>query len=88
MKKTLKILTLLLAFVMMLQTASLLSFASSDAQEAEYMSLDAHLGAADDKTLAMQLYEALKSIEEKTDTFINILDGLHTYAQNLAGGET
>ncbi len=37
---------------------------SSDAQEAEYMSLDAHLGAADDKTLAMQLYEALKSIEK------------------------
>lgn len=36
---------------------------SSEAQEAEYMSLDAHLGAADDKTLAMQLYEALKSIE-------------------------
>lgn len=38
---------------------------SSDAQEAEYMSLDAHLGAADDKTLAMQLYEALKSVEKK-----------------------
>lgn len=38
---------------------------SSDAQEAEYMSLDAHLGAADDKTLAMQLYEALKSIEKE-----------------------
>ena len=37
----------------------------SDAQEAEYMSLDAHLGAADDKTLAMQLYEALKSIEKE-----------------------
>ena len=38
---------------------------SSDAQEAEYMSLDAHLGAADDKTLAMQLYEALISIEKE-----------------------
>lgn len=38
---------------------------SSDAQEAEYMSLDAHLGAADDKTLAMQLYEAMKSIEKE-----------------------
>lgn len=38
---------------------------SSDAQEAEYMSLDAHLGAADDKTLAMQLYEALKCIEKE-----------------------
>lgn len=37
---------------------------SSEAQEAEYMNLDAHLGAADDKTLAMQLYEALKSIEQ------------------------
>lgn len=37
---------------------------SSEAQEAEYMSLDAHLGAADDKTLAMQLYEALKSVEK------------------------
>lgn len=40
---------------------------SSEAQEAEYMSLDAHLGAADDKSLAVQLYEALKHIEkEKT----------------------
>lgn len=38
---------------------------SSNAQEAEYMSLDAHLGAADDKSLAMQLYEALKSIEKE-----------------------
>ena len=38
---------------------------SSDAQEAEYMSLDAHLGAADDKALAMQLYEALKSVEKE-----------------------
>ena len=38
-----------------------------DAQESELMSLDAHLGATDDKTLAMQLYDALKSIEaEKT----------------------
>ena len=37
---------------------------SSEAQEAEYMSLDAHLDAADDKTLAMQLYEALKSVEK------------------------
>lgn len=34
-----------------------------DAQESELMSLDAHLGAADEKTLAMQLYDALKSIE-------------------------
>lgn len=38
---------------------------SSESQEAEYMSLDAHLGAADDKTLAMQLYEALKSTEKE-----------------------
>lgn len=38
---------------------------SSESQEAEYMSLDAHLGAADDKTLAMQLYEALKSVEKE-----------------------
>lgn len=34
-----------------------------DAQESELMSLDAHLGAADEKALAMQLYDALKSIE-------------------------
>ena len=34
-----------------------------DAQESELMSLDAHLGAVDEKTLAMQLYDALKSIE-------------------------
>lgn len=34
-----------------------------DTQESELMSLDAHLGAADEKILAMQLYDALKSIE-------------------------
>ena len=34
-----------------------------DAHESELMSLDAHLGAADEKTLAMQLFDALKSIE-------------------------
>ena len=39
--------------------------ASSDSQEAEYLSLDAHLGDADDKTLAMQLYETLKNIEDE-----------------------
>lgn len=36
-----------------------------NAQENELMSLDAHLGAADDKTLAMQLFEALKSTESE-----------------------
>lgn len=34
-----------------------------DAQENEFMSLDAHLGSADEKTLAMQLYEVLKATE-------------------------
>lgn len=34
-----------------------------DAHESELMSLDAHLGTADEKTLAMQLFDALKSIE-------------------------
>lgn len=34
-----------------------------NARENELMSLDAHLGAADEKTLAMQLFDALKSIE-------------------------
>ncbi|MBQ8149961.1 MAG: DNA sulfur modification protein DndD [Clostridia bacterium] len=34
-----------------------------DARESELMSLDAHLGAADDKTLAMQLFDALKTLE-------------------------
>ena len=34
-----------------------------DAQESELMSLDAHLGEKKKKTLAMQLYDALKSIE-------------------------
>ena len=29
------------------------------------MSLDAHLGAADEKTLAMQLFDALKAIERE-----------------------
>lgn len=32
-------------------------------QENELMSLDAHLGSADDKTLAMQLFEVLKATE-------------------------
>ena len=36
-----------------------------DAQESEFLSLEAHLGAADEKTLAMQLFEALKSIEHE-----------------------
>lgn len=34
-----------------------------DAQESELMSLDAHLGAADEKTLAMQLFDTLKTVE-------------------------
>ena len=34
-----------------------------DARESELMSLDAHLGSADEKTLAMQLFDALKSLE-------------------------
>lgn len=38
---------------------------NAEAQEAEYMSLDAHLGAADEKTMAMQLFEALKTIEQE-----------------------
>lgn len=36
-----------------------------DKHENEIISLDAHLGAADDKTAAMQLFEALKVIEEE-----------------------
>ena len=36
-----------------------------DAQESELLSLDAHLGSADEKTLAMQLFETLKSIEKE-----------------------
>lgn len=36
-----------------------------DAQESERMSLDAHLGEADEKAAAMQLYDALKHIEEE-----------------------
>ena len=42
-----------------------------NAQENELLSLDAHLGAADDKTLAMQLFEVLKATEAEkalTDT--------------------
>lgn len=38
---------------------------NAEAQEAEYMSLDAHLGAADEKTMAMQLFEVLKNIEQE-----------------------
>lgn len=36
-----------------------------EAQESEWMSLDAHLGAADEKTLAMQLFDALKAVERE-----------------------
>lgn len=39
-----------------------------DAQENELMSLDAHLGTSDEKALAMQLYEVLKSIESERAT--------------------
>lgn len=48
-----------------------------DAHESELMSLDAHLGAADEKTLAMQLFDALKSIEAEKA----IADS--TYQKNL-----
>lgn len=48
-----------------------------DAHESELMSLDAHLGAADEKTLAMQLFDALKSIEAEKA----IADS--TYQRNL-----
>ena len=34
-----------------------------ETQENQQMSLDAHLGTADEKTLAMQLFDALKSLE-------------------------
>jgi len=37
----------------------------AELQETEYMSLDAHLGAADEKSMAMQLYEVLKSVEKE-----------------------
>jgi len=36
-----------------------------DSQENELMNLDAYLGDANEKTMAMRLYEALKSIEKK-----------------------
>ncbi len=36
-----------------------------ETQESELMSLDAHLGAADERTVAMQLYEALKNLESR-----------------------
>ncbi len=36
-----------------------------ESQENELMSLDAHLGEADEKTLAMQLFDALKLIEQE-----------------------
>lgn len=39
--------------------------ASAQFQENEYMSLDAHLGATDEKTMAMQLYEAVKTLENE-----------------------
>lgn len=38
---------------------------SIDAQENELMSLDAHLGESDEKTMALQLYESLKELEQK-----------------------
>lgn len=36
-----------------------------DAQESELLSLDAHLGTANEKALAMQLFDALKSVEKE-----------------------
>lgn len=37
-------------------------------QESELMSLDSHLDAADDKTVAMRLFDALKDVENKRST--------------------
>ena len=37
----------------------------AEAQETEYMNLDAHLEAVDDKSLAVQLYESIKGIEQQ-----------------------
>lgn len=37
----------------------------AQSQENEYMILDAHLGVADEKTMAVQLFEALKEIEKE-----------------------
>lgn len=45
------------------QITSLVSNAES--QENELLNLDAHLGNADDKTMAMKLFEALKDIEKE-----------------------
>lgn len=45
------------------KVAMLLSNAES--QESEYMSLDAHLGAADEKSMAVQLFEVLKTVEKE-----------------------
>lgn len=38
---------------------------SIESQENEYMNLDAHLGAVDEKSVAMQLFEELRDLEQK-----------------------
>ena len=38
-----------------------------ETQESAIMDLDAHLGAADDKTMAMKLYEAMRALDKEHD---------------------
>ena len=82
MKKTLKILTLLLAFVMMLQTASLLSFASSDAQEvppSEQTAEDQNT----QNTASLAMTECLWKDASKTTAMNSLVDGLTIDANYL-----
>lgn len=55
----------------------------AEAQESQIMSLDAHLGATDDKSMAIKLFEALKSLENERLMVENALKQLQNTVESL-----
>lgn len=55
----------------------------AEAQESQIMSLDAHLGAADDKSMAIKLFDALKSLEKERLTAENTLKQRQNTVESL-----
>lgn len=55
----------------------------AEAQESQIMSLDAHLGATDDKSMAIKLFEALKSLEKERLTAENALKQQQNTVESL-----
>lgn len=54
-----------------------------DVGESKWMSLDAHLGATEEQTMALQLFEALKELEREKNDLDHALDKERTTLANL-----